>query len=364
VAVEQGMVAVLITDAQGRIEYVNPRFTELTGYSSTEALGRTPAFLKSGQEPPEFYARLWATISSGETWKGEFRNRKKDGGLFWEAATIAPIRDREGRIVSYVGIKEDITERRQAQQDLCQLNEELEARVRRRTARLEAANAELDAFSYSVSHDLRAPLRGIDGFSAALEEEFGAQLGPEAQHYLQRIRAGTLRMGQLIDDLLRLSRVSRGPLNRQRLDLGALARGLMAELRQQDPSRTLDFEPEEGLWAWGDPGLLRSVLENLLGNAWKYTGKQPAARIELCRADLGDGAAGFQVRDNGAGFDMAYAGKLFTAFQRLHGGHEFEGTGIGLALVRRIVGRHGGLVRAEGAVGQGASFSFSLPGPA
>jgi len=361
VAMAQSPVSVVITDAQGAIEYVNPKFTQLTGYSAAEVLGQNPRVLKSGEFPPESYARLWATITGGEIWKGEFHNRKKDGELFWEAATIAPIKAGDGRITGFVALKEDITERQQAKKLLEQLNAELEERVHQRTALLETANAELDAFSYSVSHDLRAPLRGIDGFSLALLEECGEGLSDQAKHYLQRVRAGTQRMGQLIDDLLQLSRVSRSSLNSRRLDLSALALSLLEEIRQADPSRGLEIRVEEGLVARGDRGLIRSVLENVLGNAWKYTAKVPQARIEVFRTLLPDGGTAFCVRDNGAGFDMAHAGKLFVPFQRLHSSHDYEGTGIGLAIVQRIIQRHGGEIWAEAEVGKGATFYLRLP---
>jgi len=270
-------------------------------------------------------------------------------------------RDEAGKVTGLWTTVRNITERQQAKKLLEQLNGELEARVHQRTVLLETANAELDAFSYSVSHDLRAPLRGIDGFSLALLEEFGEGLPGQAKHYLQRVRAGTQRMGQLIDDLLQLSRVSRSVLNARRLDLSALALSLLEEIRQTDPSRGLEIRVEEGLVARGDRGLIRSVLENVLGNAWKYTAKVPQARIEVFRTLLPDGRAAFCVRDNGAGFDMAYAGKLFVPFQRLHSSHDYEGTGIGLAIVQRIIQRHGGEIWAEAEVGKGATFTFRLP---
>jgi PAS domain S-box-containing protein len=361
VAVEQGPVTVVITDTEARIEYVNPKFTELTGYAPGEVLGQNPRLLQSGDMPAATYAGLWATITAGQTWKGEFHNRKKNGELFWESATIAPIKDGAGVITNYVAVKEDITGRRSTEQQLQQLNEELEERIRRRTGMLELANAELDAFSYSVSHDLRTPLRGIDGFSQALVEECGDQLSAAAKHYLQRVRAGTQRMGQLIDDLLRLSRVSRSSLNRQRLDLSSMAGGLLEEIRQGDPGRPLEVSLEPGLTASGDQGLIRSVLQNLLGNAWKYTANVPVVKIEVFRAVQPDGTEAFAIRDNGAGFDMAYAGKLFAPFQRLHSTHDFEGSGIGLAIVQRIIRRHGGQVWATGMVDQGATFFFTLP---
>ena len=368
VAMLQSPVAIVITNVQGNIEFVNPKFTQMTGYSALEVLGRNPRIFKTGHLPPSAYERLWATILAGETWHGEFLNRRKNGELYWEAATIAPIKTSNGRTTHFVAIKEDVTELKQAGQARLesetrfrQLNAELEERIRRRTALLEEANEELDAFSYSVSHDLRAPLRGIDGFSQALVEECAGQLSAEGLHYLERVRSSTRRMGQLIDDLLKLSRVSRGELNRRPLDLSAVARSLMEELHRRDPARPLEFQVEEGLAAVGDPGLVHSALENLLDNAWKYTAKVPLARIAFLREFLADGSCAFVVRDNGAGFDMEYAGKLFTAFQRLHAPSDFEGSGIGLAIVQRIIHRHGGRVWARAAAGQGASFHFTLP---
>jgi two-component system, sensor histidine kinase len=240
-----------------------------------------------------------------------------------------------------------------------QLNADLERRVIERTAQLEAANKELEAFSYSVSHDLRAPLRGIDGFSQALLEEYGGHLDETGQRYLARVRAGSRHMAQLIDDLLSLSRVTRSEIRHVRVDLSALARALAVELQRTQPDRPVTFEIEPGLTVHGDPGLLRVAMENLLGNSWKFTRKHPEARIEVRSTDH-DGQRTFFVRDDGAGFDMAYADKLFHPFQRLHSAEEFEGTGIGLATVQRIVHRHGGRVWGEGALEKGATFYFTL----
>ncbi len=242
----------------------------------------------------------------------------------------------------------EIAERRRAEEE-----------IRRRSAQLEAANKELETFSYSVSHDLRAPLRAIDGFSQALLEESGRTLDESARKHLERVRAATQRMGQLIDDLIGLSRLTRTEMRRDRVDLSDLARRVADDLRRNQPGRQVTFSIAEGIAAQGDGRLLRIVLENLLGNAWKFTRNRPDARIEFgVRRD--NGRPVFFVRDNGAGFDMAYAQKLFGAFQRLHSAQQFEGTGIGLATVARIVRRHGGDVRAEGIVDQGATFYFTL----
>jgi len=237
---------------------------------------------------------------------------------------------------------------------------DLERRVAERTAQLEAANKELEAFVYSVSHDLRSPLRCVDSFSHILAEDYSAQLDAQGQDNLQRICAASARMGQLIDDLLKLSRVSRDEMHPGCVDLSALGLSVLNHLRLTDPARPVEVVIASGLQAKGDERLLQIAMENLLGNAWKFTSRQPAARIELGRCAPAAGAA-FFVRDNGAGFEMAFATKLFGAFQRLHSEAEFPGTGIGLATVQRIIHRHGGQVWAESKPGEGATFYFTLP---
>jgi two-component system, NtrC family, sensor kinase len=227
---------------------------------------------------------------------------------------------------------------------------------------LERKNKELEAFSYSVSHDLRAPLRAIDGFSKLVLNEYGTALDERGQHYLKRIRAGTARMGVLVDDLLSLSRISTTPLHQAPVDLTALAREVLRELAARDTARSVETVVAEGATAVGDAGQVRIALENLLGNAWKFTQKREHARIEFGQLRA-DAETAFFVRDNGAGFEMAYAGKLFEPFQRLHDSSEFEGTGIGLATVQRIVSRHGGRAWAESEVGRGATFYFTLAHP-
>ena len=246
-----------------------------------------------------------------------------------------------------------------------QLENEIEERKRVETriqgvnTELLSANQELEAFSYSVSHDLRAPLRGIDGFSLALLEDYADKLDEDGKDYLHRVRAATQRMGILIDDLLNLSRVTRSEMRRENTDLGAIARSVALELQKTQPERRAEFRIEEGLQAFVDSHLIKIVLENLLGNAWKFTSKRESACIEFGRAP-GDGGFTYYVRDDGAGFDPTYADRLFGAFQRLHDKNEFPGTGVGLATVQRIIHRHGGRIWAESAVERGATFYFTL----
>ncbi len=328
------------------------------------ALGFTRAELQS--KPfmewvhPDDRARTEAAtagLSSGEE-AAAFENRYqcRDGSYRWLLWNARP-RVAEGLIYATA---RDITEQREALVHLDELNTDLRAR----TQQLEAANRELEAFSYSVSHDLRAPLRAIDGFSQALEEDAADRLDEAGLDALRRVRAAARRMGILIDELLNLSRISRMELRREAIDLAELAAGVVDDLRQRDPARVVTVRVAERLPARADPRLLRIALQNLVDNAWKYTGKTADPAIEIGATERSRGREYF-VRDNGAGFDMRYADKLFGAFQRLHTDREFEGTGVGLATVQRIVHRHGGRIRAEGDVGKGATFSFTLePGAA
>jgi light-regulated signal transduction histidine kinase (bacteriophytochrome) len=268
--------------------------------------------------------------------------------------------DEQGRFAGTSGTLDDMTERKAAEQALQELNVDLEERVRVRTAELEASNRELEAFSYSVSHDLRAPLRGIDGFSHILEDDYAEKLDESGRQHLARIRAASQRMAQLIDDLLELARITRASLNRQRVDLGVVARDIARELSETDPRRCVDIAIGAPLNAYADPVLTRVVLDNLMRNAWKFSGQRDQAQIVVDSIER-DGETVFFVRDNGAGFDMAHAGQLFRPFQRLHAANEFSGTGVGLATVHRIVRRHGGRIWAESELDRGATFFFTLP---
>jgi signal transduction histidine kinase len=286
--------------------------------------------------------------------------RGEDAPPVWVQVSAFPHFDAEGNVKSVVTTFIDISARREAELALRQLNEQLEQRVRQRTRDLEIANKELEAFSYSVSHDLRAPLRSIDGFSQVLLQRYTDKLDDAGRDYLGRVRRASQRMGELIDDLLQLSRLTRGTLRRQETDLSELATMLVQELRKSAPERAVAVAIQPGMKAHGDPGLLRALLDNLLGNAWKFTRHAEHAAIAFGNETC-DGELVYFVRDNGAGFDNAYAHKLFRVFQRLHGGDEYEGTGIGLATVSRIVQRHHGRVWATGEPNKGATFYFTLP---
>jgi PAS domain S-box-containing protein len=289
----------------------------------------------------------------------EYQIVSRDGSLRTVLLSATMVRDAQGRDLMSSATLHDITARRIAEDKLREFNIELENRIQERTAQLSTANKELSAFSYSLSHDLRAPLRSIDGFSKLLLERYAGGLDDQGRSYLERLRRAGTRIGLLIEDMLRLSRVSFLELHLADVDVSRVAREIAADLARAHPERKVRFVIADGLTANADPGLLRIVLENLIGNAWKYTSKNATANIEVGRA--GDrGAEAFFVRDNGAGFDMAYAERLFAPFQRLHNSTEFEGTGIGLATVQRVIDRHRGRVWAEGHVGQGATVFFTL----
>ena len=300
-----------------------------------------------------------AIARSGEVHGLEYHFQTLSGDQRWvihdSFISTDPVTGR--RIIE--AIAKDITERKLAELALQRLNEQLELRVRQRTAELETVNHELESFAYSVSHDLRAPLRHVDSFSKILLDEYPEKLDEQGRFYLGRIRENTQRLASLIDQLLALSRLSRTELRSLPVDLSALASEVMRELQQSDPARQVEFTSTPDLTAHADPTLMRTVLYNLLGNAWKFTSQLPSATIEFGAEQCGDHLE-YYVRDNGAGFDMTYADKLFTPFQRLHRDPAFPGNGIGLVSVLRIVSRHGGKIWAEARVGQGATFRFTL----
>lgn len=338
--------------------FVASNATELAwlGYQRDEVIGKMKytdlllpdSMTRFEEHFPRFKEQGWVRDM-------ELEMVRKDGTVLPVLMNATAIKDKEGNYLASRSTVFDITKRKLQEHKLSTLNYELQ----RKATELRAANEELEAFAYSVSHDLRAPLRSIDGFSQALLEDYTDKLDEEGRDYLGRVRAATQRMAGLIDNLLTLSRVTRTELYAEPIDLSALAHEIADELHQVQPARDVAFAITEGLVVKGDHTLLRVVLENLLDNAWKFTSSHSSARIEFGMTDH-DGQPAYFVRDDGVGFDMAYAGKLFTPFQRLHTEVEFPGTGIGLATIQRIVHRHGGRAWAEGAVGQGATVYFTL----
>jgi signal transduction histidine kinase len=304
------------------------------------------------------------TLARDGDWTGELEQRARDGSAVAIEARWTVVRDEEGKVSGVLGINTDIRERRRAREEILRLNASLEERVQQRTAQLEFANKQLEAFSYSVSHDLRSPLSAIDGFSDLLQRAINkadsTPLSERSRHYLARIRAGVGQMGELIDAMLTLAQVSRSSLRWEPVDLSALAQGILDGYCEREPERPVALHVETGLAGQGDPRLLKQLLENLLGNAWKFSANHERTEITFGRETGENGETVYFVRDKGAGFDMAYVEKLFGAFQRLHSLSEFAGTGIGLATVHRIVARHGGKVWAQSSIGQGATFYFTL----
>jgi PAS domain S-box-containing protein len=351
--------AIISKNLDGIITSWNHGAEKLFGYPAPEVIGRPLLILvppdRADEEP-----RILAHVAHGESLDHfETVRVKKDGTRIDIAATVSPIRDAHGKVVGISKIARDITERIRVKAEIQKLNLELERRVIERTAQLETANKELEAFSYSVSHDLRAPLRAVNGFAGIVLEQFGPQIPAEAARYLERIRSGGQRMGQLIDDLLEFSRLGRQSMNRHAVDSAKLVQAVLDESAPQREGRPIEIHVRNLPECQGDSALLKQVWTNLISNAIKYTrGREPAVIDIGC--DVKDDEEVYFVRDNGAGFEMTYAHKLFGVFQRLHREDQFEGTGVGLAIVQRIVHRHGGRVWAEAELGKGAAFYFTL----
>jgi PAS domain S-box-containing protein len=340
--------AVVGKSLEGVIKTWNRGAERVFGYTADETVGKPIAMLlppgRQGEEPT-----IIERLKKGERVESfETVRRRKDGHDIDVSVTISPIHDSRGAVIGASKVARDISERKRAEHALARAKEAAEI-----------ASRELESFSYSVAHDLRAPLRGIDGFSQALLDDYSDKLDVEGQRYLARVRESAQHMAQLIESLLTLARVTQSDIRRERVDLTALARATAERLKSSQATRNVEFLIAKGLTCTGDIRLLGVVFENLLGNAWKFTRNEAVGRIEI-GSDQQDGQATFFVRDNGAGFDMAFASKLFGVFQRLHASHEFEGTGIGLATVQRIIRRHGGRIWAEGKVAGGATFYFTL----
>jgi PAS domain S-box-containing protein len=354
--------AIFLLDPRGIVVSWNEGARRLKGYEAGEIIGQhfsrfyLPEDLAAGKPAAKIEVATREGVARDKGWR-----LRKDGSRFWADVTLTAL-FRDGQLKGFAKVTRDLTEQRQQELALREANTQLEHRVQERTVELEAVNAELEAFSYSISHDLRGPLRAIEGFSRVLQDDYAQVLDDQGRHYLDRVRHGSQHMAALIDDLLRLSRITRAELLRVPVDLAAIAREVVEELQRRTPDRAVTLSLTPSAPATGDPRLLRVVLENLLGNAWKFTGKKTDPHIEF-GAQHQEGERRFYVRDNGAGFEMAYADKLFTPFQRLHEEDEFEGTGIGLATVQRVIRRHGGRIWAESEPERGATFWFMLGEP-
>jgi len=353
--------AIVTMDPQYRIREWNPGAERLFGYAREQMIGQTIDRLRAtSDEPISTDAASWMRlVENGHPVPPTVTiGSRRDGTSVDILVAVAPIFAGAERIGT-VAICSDITEQKRAQNEIRRLNAALEARVQQRTAALLATNKELEDFACSVSHDLRAPLRTMEGFGRALEEDCGPQLDAAGRQYVSHIRTAARRMGELIEALLSLSRIATAEMNPSTIDLSSLARTIAADLARRDHGRSVEFDVADGLNANGDPRLIRAALEKLLENAGKFTAHRATARVEVGQ-EAADGEPAFYVRDNGAGFEMAYAARLFQAFKRLHRADEFPGVGRGLATVQRIIHRHGGRVWAEGRVDRGATFWFTL----
>jgi len=357
--------AVITTNRSGEIDYINPVAEKLTGWNNNNGKGK----------PLSTIYKIHDEVS-GRVMDDHLTDCLENGNVLHSGPhamlttcngselaiedTVAPIQDHNKNTIGVILVFCDVTERKASKKELLEHRYNLERLVSRRTQELETLNKELESFSYSVSHDLRAPLRSIDGFSRVLQEDCADQINDEGKSFLKRIRNSVQRMGALIDDLLMLSRTTRRAFTPVMINLSEQAEKIMAQLCASKPERDVDLVIQTGMEVYADPGLIETVLENLLGNAWKYTSKQEHPRIEMGQIVKG-GEQAIYIRDNGVGFDMNYAKKLFGAFQRLHSSDDFPGTGIGLATVERIINRHSGRIWAEAAVNEGATFYFVLP---
>ena len=352
--------SIFVRDMNSAVRFWNHGAQETYGWTKEEAQGKvTHTLLQT--EFPEPLAKIEEQLFARGHWEGELVHTRRDGSRIVVASRWALLREADNTPGKVLEINREITERKRAEEEIRKLNMELEQRVKERTAELQASNGELEAFTSSVAHDLRAPLRHVDGFGRILIEEHASQLDPEGRRLLERVLHATQHMGELVDDLLNLSRVSRREISPVVTDLNTVVRELIADLQPACQGRRVEFRAGTLPYAQCDPGLVRQVFANLLSNAVKFTRPRDPAIIEVGQTDR-DGARVIFVRDNGVGFSMRYAGKLFGVFQRLHRSEDFEGTGVGLATVERIIQKHHGRIWAEAEVDKGATFFFSLEG--
>jgi PAS domain S-box-containing protein len=352
------LAPVLIFNLDHQIIFWNTGAEKMYGWRSEDAVGKIASELLKTEFPIPL-EKIKAQVFARGHWEGELVHTTQDGRSITLASTWVLHKDKDGKPRAFLQINNEITERKTAEEEIRRLNTELELRVEQRTAQLIAVNRELEAFSYSVSHDLRAPLRHINGFSRALMEDYAGTLDEVGNGYLNEICDASREMSKMIDDVLKLARVTRSEMKDEPVDLTAMANDIVEDLKTLDPDRVVDVRIEPNIQVSGDKRLLEFVVGNLIGNAWKFTSGRPAGAIEF-GTEVSNGNKVLFIKDNGAGFDMRYADKLFGAFQRLHSTEEFEGTGVGLATVKRIIERHGGRVWAEAEPDKGATFYFTL----
>jgi PAS domain S-box-containing protein len=350
---------VAITDHKGIIKYVNDNFCIISKFSREELVGKDHRIINSGHHPKTFIKEIWTTIANGKVWKGEIKNKAKDGTYYWVDTTIVPFLDEHGKPFQYVAIRSDITERKKGEAEIIAFNETLEKKILERTLQLEAANMEMESFSYSVAHDLRSPVRAVHGYATMLKEDYSNSLDDEGKRLLNEVEYNAKKMGVLIDDLLTFSRLGRKELVKSTINMNKLVEISLEEMKLGNENfAKINIGRLHSVMA--DPALMKHVMANLLSNAIKYSSKKENPIIEIFSTQENEMHV-YAVQDNGVGFDMGYADKLFGVFQRLHSDEEFEGTGVGLAIVQRIIHRHGGKVWAKGKENEGATFYFSLP---
>jgi PAS domain S-box-containing protein len=356
--IDNTSAVIYMRDLQGRYMLINEEYERLFNVSREDILGLKDHDLFPVEIADEFRANDLAAAKSGGPVQFEEIAPGDDGPHTYLTIKF-PLIGADGEPYAVCGISTDITDRKRAEQEVKLFNVKLEQRVRERTAELEASTKELDAFAYSVSHDLRAPLRSLHGFSQLLLEDYSDQLDETGVAHLRRLQVNATLMAQLLDDLLRLSRTTRVELRRQSIDVSAMAETILQDLAAEEPDRSVKLLVEPGLRDHGDLHLVRLALQNLIANAWKFTAQEPVAEITIGSV-IRDSQQVFFIRDNGAGFDPRFESKLFEPFQRLHSATDFEGSGIGLAIVQRVVLRHGGAIWAESVPGKGATFFFTL----
>ncbi len=347
---------IAVTDQAGKIIHVNNNFCRISKYTTQELIGQDHRIVNSGYHSKDFIKNLWTTIASGKVWRGEMKNKAKDGTYYWVDTTIVPFLNLVGKPFQYVAIRSDITKRKLHEESILALNQQLETTI----SDLKEANKEMEIFTYSVAHDMRTPLRAISAFATLLQSEHATGLNEEGKRFLGILDDNAQNMGKLIDSLLKYATIGQTTLSLAQTNITALASKVIDELRVTDPTIKANITIGNAKTIQCDPALMKLLLQNLFSNAFKYTSRTNAPKILFDSYQDNDEMI-FFVKDNGAGFDMQYIDKLFLPFQRLHAEEDFEGTGIGLAIVQRIIQKHGGTVWADAKVNQGATFYFSLP---